>query len=237
MKTTEQDPIGQAILDYHKSKKPFDIVVSSDLCDDDIIPIEVLFRSYKDMPELEQLALKLCKGQVLDAGAGAGVHANELIKRGHTVLAIDSSEGAVEYMKGQGISAKQIDFESYNPPAKFDTILLLMNGIGIAKKKSNLLSFLKNAGEKLNQGGQILCDSSDVKYLYEDEDGSYWMDLNSEYYGNFKFQMHYKKISGPEFPWLYVDFDTLHEIASQAGFKCTRVYDLDAHFLAQLTKN
>jgi len=148
MKETEQDPIGQAILDYHKSKKPFDVIVSSDLCDDDIIPIEVLFRSYNDMPELEKLAIKLCKGQVLDAGAGAGVHANELIKRGHTVFAIDTSAGAVEYMKGQGISAKQIEFEAYNPPAKFDTILLLMNGIGIAKKKSNLLSFLKNAGEK-----------------------------------------------------------------------------------------
>jgi len=73
MKAAEQDPIGQAILDYHKTKKPFDIVVSSDLCDDDIIPIEVLFRTYNDMPELEKLAIKLCKGQVLDAGAGAGV--------------------------------------------------------------------------------------------------------------------------------------------------------------------
>jgi hypothetical protein len=62
------------------------------------------------------------------------------------------------------------------------------------------------------------------------------MDLNAEYYGNFKFQMHYKKISGPEFPWLYVDYDTLHDIATQAGFKCQRVFDLDAHFLAQLTK-
>lgn len=236
MKTPIQDPIGQAILDYHRTKKPFDIVVSSDLCDDDIIPIEVLFRSYNEMPELEQLAIKLCKGQVLDAGAGAGVHAKELIKRGHTVFAIDTSEGAVSYMKDQGISAKQIDFESYNPPAKFDTILLLMNGIGIAQKKSNLLNFLKNAGEKLNKGGQIICDSSDVKYLYEDEDGSYWMDLNSEYYGNFKFQMHYKKMSGPEFNWLYVDYDTLHETATLAGFKCQRVFDLDAHFLAQLTK-
>ena len=38
------DPIGQAIQDYAKNKKPFDIIVSSDLCDDDIIPIEVLFR-------------------------------------------------------------------------------------------------------------------------------------------------------------------------------------------------
>ena len=152
MKTPPQDPIGQAILDYHKTKKPFDIIVSSDLCDDDIIPIEVLFRTYKDMPELEQLAIKLCKGQVLDAGAGAGVHANELIQRGHTVFAIDTSEGAVEYMKEQGISAKQIDFESYNPPAKFDTILLLMNGIGIAKKKIKLIEVLEECRRETKSG-------------------------------------------------------------------------------------
>ncbi|MFM6936046.1 MAG: class I SAM-dependent methyltransferase, partial [Flavobacteriales bacterium] len=147
MKTTQQDPIGQAILDYSKTKKPFDIIVSSDLCDDDIIPIEVLFRSYNEMPELEQLAIKLCKGQVLDAGAGTGVHTKELIKRGFSVFAIDTSEGAVEYMKSQGISAKQIDFESYNPPAKFDTILLLMNGTGIfgtLKETPNFLQKLKS---------------------------------------------------------------------------------------------
>ena len=35
MNTREQDPFGQAILDFTKSKKPFDIIVKADLCDDE----------------------------------------------------------------------------------------------------------------------------------------------------------------------------------------------------------
>ena len=89
MKAAEQDPIGQAILDYHKTKKPFDIVVSSDLCDDDIIPIEVLFRKMDEMPELEQIALEAAKGKILDVGAGAGVHSLELQDRGLEVFPIE----------------------------------------------------------------------------------------------------------------------------------------------------
>ena len=97
------DPIGHAIQDYAKSKKPFDIIVSSDLCDDDIIPIEVLFRKEEEMPELELSALDLCKGSVLDIGAGAGVHSLALQDRGHQVRAIDLSAGAVAYMQQNGI--------------------------------------------------------------------------------------------------------------------------------------
>lgn len=234
-KNSGGDPIGQAILDYAKNKKPFDIVVSSDLCDDDIIPIEVLFRSYKDMPELEKKALNLCKGRVLDVGAAAGVHCHELIKKGHEVFAIDTSPGAIEYLKNTGIPCQQVSFLDFKPVQKFDTILMMMNGIGIAGRLSQLEKTLLKAKELLNPGGQILCDSSDVRYLYEDEDGSMWLDLNSEYHGNFKFQMHFKKVSGPWFEWLYVDYDNLHEKATKLGFKGKRVLEQEDHFLAQLS--
>jgi hypothetical protein len=117
----------------------------------------------------------------------------------------------------------------------YDTILLLMNGIGIAGTKNKLPDFLKHLKTLLNPGGQILCDSSDVAFLYEEEDGSYWMDLNAEYYGNFKFQLHYKKESSEVFDWLYIDYDNLHDIASSVGFKCKRVEIDEHHFLAQLT--
>ena len=137
------DPIGQAILDYAQSKKPFDIIVSSDLCDDDIIPIEVLFRKEEQMPELELMALDQCKGHVLDIGAGAGVHALALQDRGHRVNAIDTSAGAVAYMKLNGISADQIDFYALKPQIQYDTILSLMNGLGLAQNLENLPVFLK----------------------------------------------------------------------------------------------
>jgi SAM-dependent methyltransferase len=229
------DPIGKAILDYAATKKPEDIIVSSDICDDDIIPLEVLFRNYDEMPEIEKQALQLCKGKVLDVGAGAGIHASYLQDLGLKVDCIDISEGAVSFLKKNGLQAEQSNFFSLKNK-KYDTILMLMNGIGIAGKLSNLEQTLLHAKELLNEGGSILCDSSDIKYLYEDEDGALWIDLNTEYYGNFRFQMKYKKEKGPWFDWLYVDFDNLFKVAQQVGLKAVRVSEEDDHYLAKLTR-
>jgi cyclopropane fatty-acyl-phospholipid synthase-like methyltransferase len=227
------DPFGKAILEFHKSGKPKDIVVSSDLTEDDIIPVEVLFRSFEEMPSLEKKALAMVQGKVLDVGAGAGPHTTYLMNQGFSVKAIDRSPGAVEYLKNQGIYAEcKHVLEVRNET--FDTILLLMNGLGIAGKKNALVPFLNHLKTLLNPQGQILCDSSDVKFLYEEEDGSYWMDPNSEYYGDFNFQMHYEKESSEVFPWLYVDYDTLHETALSCGFQCRRIEVEENHFLAQL---
>lgn len=227
------DPIGSAIHDYAASKKPADIIVSSDICEDDIIPVEVLFRSYDEMPELEKIALERCKGKVLDVGAGTGIHSAWLMENGHQVKAIDISKGAVTFMKKQGIDAEQVSFLNYKGE-KFDTILMMMNGIGVAGKLSNLERTLKHAKSLLNPGGRILCDSSDIRYLYEDEDGSLWIDLNSEYYGNFRFQMKYKKEKSAWFDWLYVDFDNLFKTSKQVGLKALKVHDQEDHYLAEI---
>ena len=228
------DPIGAAILDYAATKKPNDIIVGSDICEDDIIPIEVLFRKYDEMPELEQVAIEKSKGKVLDVGAGTGVHSLELQDRGIEVFPIDVSEGAVTYMKKAGLNPRKIDFFDLKNE-KYDTILMMMNGIGIAGKLSNLEHTLQHAKSLLNDGGKILCDSSDIKYLYEDEDGSLWVDLNSEYYGNFRFQMKYKQEKGPWFDWLYVDFENLFTAANNVGLKAKRIFEGDDHYLAEIT--
>ncbi len=228
------DPVGKAILDFAQTRKPDDIIVCSEICEDDIIPIEVLFRNEDEMPELEIIALNKCTGKILDVGAGAGSHASYLTNIGKDVTAIDISEGAVEFMKEHGIKSKNINFFDFKGE-KFDTILMLMNGIGIAGTLANLEKTLTHAKSLLNEGGKILCDSSDIKYLYEDEDGSLWVNLNQEYYGNFRFQMKYKKETGPWFDWLYVDFDSLFTAAKNVGLKCTRVYEQDDNFLAEIS--
>ena len=229
------DPIGEAILDYAENRKPNDIIVSSELCEDDVIPLEVLFRTLKDMPELEVKALELCRGDILDVGAGAGMHCLELQKKGINIFAIESSPGASEHLKNSNIPVENVNFENFNPGSKYDTILMLMNGIGIAGTLGQLKATLLHAKSLLKPGGQLLCDSSDIRYLYEDDDGALWMNLNAEYYGNFRFQMHYKKTSGPWFDWLYVDYDSLHIIANKVGFSCKRVSEQENHFLAQLS--
>jgi len=234
MKENNGDPIGAAIKEYAINRKPGDIIVTSDICEDDIIPVEVLFRKYDEMPELEKIALDRVKGKILDVGAGSGTHALYLQDLGFDVTCIDVSAGAVDVMKKSGLKAEKVNFFSYNKQ-KFDTVLMLMNGIGIAGKLSNLERTLLHAKSLLNEGGKILCDSSDIKYLYEDEDGSMWMDLNSEYYGNFRFQMIYKKEKGPWFDWLYVDFDSLFTAAKNVGLKAVRLEEIDDHYVAELT--
>lgn len=234
--TDNKDPLGQAILDYSKNQNTEDIIVSSDLCEDDVIPVSYLFRSYKEMPKLEQQALALCEGEILDAGAGAGIHTQYLIEQGKSVTAIDISNGAVDYLRSKGVNAKNISFLDLKD-CQFDTILMLMNGIGIAGSDERLPSFLAHAKTLLKPGGKIVLDSTDIIYMYEDEDGSLWMDLNTTYYGNFKFQMKYKDAVTDWFEWLYIDQNKLAEIANANGFNFEIVSEEDYTYLAVLKLN
>lgn len=228
------DPIGKGILDYAAHRRPGDIVVMSDICEDDIIPLEVLFRKFDEMPELEKMALEESEGKVLDVGAGAGIHAEYLRELELDVECIDISSGAVKHLESIELPARNINFFDLKDE-KYDTVLMLMNGIGIAGTLDNLEKTLTHAKTLLNAGGKILCDSSDIKYLYLDDDGSLWTDLNSEYYGNFRFQMKFKGETGPWFNWLYVDFESLFNAAKNVGLKTSKIYDQDDHYLAEIT--
>tara|TARA_B110000305_G_scaffold241934_1_gene318502 strand:+ start:7331 stop:8041 length:711 start_codon:yes stop_codon:yes gene_type:complete len=232
--TSTNDPFGNAILEFAKKKKPRVIRVSSDLCDDDELPVEYLFRSHSEMPPVEKKAIELCKGKILDAGAGAGTHLKILIEKGHDVTGLDVSPGAIKYLKIQNIPCELVRLQEYKTQEKYDTILLLMNGIGISEKLSKLQDFLAQCKSLLAEEGQILLDSTDIKYLYKEDDSSIWIDLNSSYYGEFQFQMHYNSESGPLFNWLYIDFETLKEHAKKIGLSCEQVFKDENHYLAKL---
>lgn len=212
------DPIGLAITDYLKGEETPDIIVKSDLSEDDIMEVDYYFRDPTQLPKIEQKALDLCIGKVLDIGACVGAHTLPLKEKGLEVVAIDISKPAIDYLKSHNVEAYVVDFMKFNK-GKFDTLLFLMNGIGIAATLKNLPSFLEHAKSLLYPGGKIICDSTDVQYFYEDSDGALWVDLNASYYGEFKFQMTYKNQEGPWFKWLYLDEDKLYEYATDAGFK------------------
>lgn len=235
MKDVLNDPMGQAIIEYAQSEKEENIIVLSDLCDDDFIPVSYLFREFDTMPVLEQLALGRCTGKVLDVGAAAGMHAQFLIEKGLDVDAIDISENSVNHLKNSGLNAKQINFFDFNEKG-YDTLLFLMNGIGIAKNLENLEKTLLHAKGMLSKNGKILCDSADIKYLYEDNEGGTWVDLNTTYYGNFNFQMKYKEHQTEWFEWLYVDFDKLKEAAKNVGLLATKIHEEEDQYLAELTQ-
>jgi SAM-dependent methyltransferase len=233
----DKDPMGRAILDYYTTGKAAKLRVFSSMFYEDEIPVSTLFRSFEEMPVQEKKAIELCRGRVLDAGAGSGCHSKLLIERGLEVTAIDISELSVEVMKQRGIDARVIDFFDERFTEKFDTILLAMNGIGIVGKTDRLGEFFRCAKRLLAPGGQILLDSSDIKYVFMDEDGSMEINLAAGYYGEVDFKMRYKNITGKPFDWLYIDFETLSMYAEEYGFNCEKCIDGEHYdYLARITE-
>lgn len=230
------DPMGAAIRDYQNKGKASRLRVLSSMFDEDEMPVAHLFRTFNQMPRLEQKALSMAKGRVLDIGAGAGCHALALQERGLEVKAIDISPLSCEVMKERGVKDAEC-VNLFNPQlqGKYDTLLLLMNGTGIAGKLNRLPMLLNRLKELLAEGGQILIDSSDLKYIYENEDGSMDIDLNAPYYGEVDYQMQYKNVKGEPFDWLYTDPMLLASISKQCGLNCEIVEEGENYdFLARL---
>jgi SAM-dependent methyltransferase len=233
---TSGDPMGAAIYDYHKNGKADTLVVRSSMFDDDEIPVADLFRSFEDMPFLEQKALELAHGRILDVGAGSGCHSIALMKLGKDVTAIDISPLSVQVMLDRGVHARQVNFYDPAYDEKFDTVLMLMNGTGIIGNLDNIGNFFTRIKAVLNPDGCVLIDSSDLRYLFEEEDGSLMIDLADDYYGQLDYQMQYKGVVGEPFDWLYLDFNTLAYYAEENGFKSELVAEGDHYdYLARLT--
>ena len=210
--------MGAAILDYQTKGKAGKLSILSSMFEEDEMPVKHLFRNLEEMPMLEQKALSLAKGKVLDVGAGAGCHALALQAQSIAVKAIDISPLSCEAMELRGVmDAECINLFDEHLETGFDTILLLMNGTGIAGKIENLPALFNRLKALLNKGGQILIDSSDIKYIYENEDGSFDINLNAAYYGEVDYQIVYKDVKGDSFDWLYVDFPLLKSIAESCG--------------------
>ena len=201
------DVFGTAILDHQLGKCEEDIITSTSISDEEPLKVSYLFRTFEQMPELEQTALSLAKGTILDVGCGAGSHSLILKTKGFDVKSIDISPKAIECCQLRGLdNAKVLDV--LNETETFDTLLLLMNGSGIFQSLEQTPKILAHLKNLLNKNGQILIDSSDIKYMYEDDDGGYWMDAHSVYYGELEYTVRYKN-KEDSFQWMYLDFMTL----------------------------
>ena len=229
------DPIGQAIADYYKNGTAPDILINTNYTEGENLPASYFFRTFEEMPGIEQTALENCRGKVLDVGAAAGSHALELQKREFDVTALEKSEPACEVMQKRGVKKVVCSDLFQFEETGFDTVLLLMNGTGIGQTLDGLKEMLNHLKSLLNEGGQILIDSSDIQYLFEEEDGSFWVDLvNNRYYGEMDYELIYKDTS-TQFKWLFTDFETLAGIAAEAGLNCDLVKEGEQNdFLAKL---
>lgn len=232
-----KDLFGKAILDYQTNNSPEDLITETSISEPDEMSVSYLFRGFSDMPLLEQKALQLAKGKILDVGCGAGSHALYLQNdKSLEVTAIDISKNAIEACKLRGVKnaivANVLDLDVNE---KFDTILLLMNGTGIFGTLKNTPQFLQKLKSLLTENGQILIDSSDIIYMFdEDEDGGKWIP-GADYYGELEFTVTYKGEKESAFPWLYMDYNTLQNAAHANGLQCELVVEGEHYdYLAKL---
>ncbi|WP_262245642.1 class I SAM-dependent methyltransferase [Parapedobacter soli] len=225
------DVLGQALHDYLRGSRGDKLLTHTSFGGIEEMPVAEFFRQPFDFPELEHIALSLCDGRVLDVGAGAGSHALLLQQRGIDVTALERSPLACEVMRARGVKRViNADFFEYQG-GRYDTLLFLMNGIGVAGSIDGLTALLNHCKTLLTPGGQLLFDSSDIAYLYAD--GT--VDKPTGYYGEIQYQYAYRGARSAPFGWLFIDQETLISIAQPLGWVVQILFE-DGHdqYLARM---
>jgi len=233
-----KDLFGKAILDFQTNNSPEDLITETTISEEDEMSVAYLFRSYDEMPKMEQKALQLANGRILDVGCGAGSHSLTLQNdRNLDVTSIDISANAIQACTLRGLKKAKVQDVMSLENEKFDTILLLMNGAGMCGKLKNIPNFLLKLKSLLNPGGQILLDSSDIIYMFDDdEDGGKWIPSNNEYYGEIVFNISYKGEKEKPFDWMFIDYNTLQNAAFANGLQCELIMEGEHYdYLARLS--
>jgi cyclopropane fatty-acyl-phospholipid synthase-like methyltransferase len=231
-----KDLMGRAIWDYYYQENSEDLQTETSISELDDLPVSYLFRDYQEMNALEKKALDLSFGKVLDVGSGAGSHSLYLQnERKLEVTALDISPKSIEICKARGVKNAICEDLLQFSEKNFDTVLLLMNGTGIFQSLEHIDQYLQKLKSLVAENGQILIDSTDILYMYDqDEDGGVLVPATG-YYGELDYYIHYKGESELPMKWLYLDFNTLKNAAIANGFKIQKIEKQEDSYLAQLT--
>lgn len=239
MKASRFSPMGKAFLHYWRG----DTGAAYTYERDDGFKEQHLVRDYFRPPSeffsLEQKALDLCNGYVLDVGAGAGSHALFLQEHGFRVVANDIAPGAVEVMSARGVREVHCGPISEMPPSAFDTLLLLGRSIGLVEDLEGLQRFLRKSCSLVTSNGQVLLTSLDVTCSDDPKLQAYQKRNIAEgrYPGESRFRLRYADLEGDWIRWLHVDPDALARFGLMEGWVSETVgTESDGNYLARLTK-
>ncbi len=226
------DPMGQAVYDFHFHEQEHPLLIFDKFGPPVPMDVTYYFRDFENMPKLEQEALRQCSGKILDVGAGAGSHALYLQEHGLDITGLDISESNCKVMSDRGLK-KVIQQSIWNQPLQgYDTLLFMMNGLGFVGNIEKLHAILKHFHENTEDHVQLIVDSSDVYYLFDNRPRP-----EDHYYGEIKCQYGYGELTSQWFKWLYIDEGYFQLIASETGWDFDIIgRDTDRQFLVRLTK-
>ena len=225
-----KDLFGKALLDFHRGTTRSPLMLFNEYGDPEEIPVESYFYGPDQFSNLEIFALDQCKGRVLDIGAASGRHALYIQNQGIDITALDISQACGKLMRETGVKKVVVDDIFKYRAEKYDTIIMLMNGLGVVGTLGGLQSLLDHLKTLLVEDGQLIVDSSDISYLYDDDNMP-----EGKYFGELSFQYSYGGQLDDSFNWLYIDPSRLMQLAGQSGWNCQIIYeDQTGSFLARL---
>src|SRR5918998_6562620 len=103
MLDARRDAYGQMLLAALEAGPQVEIVERDDgFITASVMGTELYLAPFRRWPVHHRQAMRLVRGRVLDVGGGAGRVALHLQERGHEVVSIDVSPGAVEVCRRRG---------------------------------------------------------------------------------------------------------------------------------------
>ena len=239
MDPAAMEPFGRALRAYLAGDAGAELIVRRDDGKASAVPVAVFFRDESGFTELERSATALCRGRVLDIGAGAGSHSIALQRRGHPVTALDISPEAVAVARQQGVTTLHcVDVFAFTG-GPFDTLLMMGHGIGMVETIDGLRRFLAHAPALLAADGQLLLDSLDVRVTDDAENLAYHAANRAagRYIGEIRMRFEFQDRPGPYCGWLQADAETLRAHAERAGWQCEVVQRAEhGDYLARLLR-
>ncbi len=244
MNNHSTEPYGSAIKQcYTQPDVPVSMKVHIKNVATHEVDVHMFFEQPEEFLEIDRIAYQLCRGRILDIGAGVGRFALPLQKQGLTVCAMEELPQAIAIMQERGVqdicSMELDDFLDQSiVNEKFDTVLMIMNGLGIVGTFDKLALFLDKIKPFLKPDGQILADSMSVN-LSKVNDFSKHIEIqkmDGKYPGEVQLKFEYQGVLGSDVAWLHIDEIALASLAEKTGWVSDVIYrDDDGTYLTRLT--
>jgi SAM-dependent methyltransferase len=191
-------------------------------------PCQQYFAPFRLWPARQRRSMRFVRGRVLDVGSGSGRVALHLQERGHEVVAIDVSPGAVEVARRRGVKDARLmslaDVARSRGMGSFDTILMLGNNFGLFESEREAPRLLRQLRNVSIGRGRLLAESRDPYATADPEDLTYCA-RNGErgrMGGQARLRVRHRHRASPWFDYLFVSREELRCLADRGGWRVVR---------------
>ena len=238
----ERDAYGQMLLAALDDDRVFEIVERDDgFISASIFGPAAYLAPFRRWPAHHRQAMRFVRGRVLDVGAGGGRVAVHLQERGHDVVSIDVSPGAIEACRRRGVlGARELGIEDVDESlGEFDTIVMLGNNFGLFASRAKAKRLLRRFHRLTSARARIVAETRDVRRSDAPPEHVRYQQRNVERNrmpGQIRIRVRFRTAATPWFDYLMVGEDELRDILDGTGWELTQTLPSDDTYVAIIDK-